>query len=236
MELEDAVVVVGQEKKDDEPKQLQPMWENEPTVEDLKGDLFEAQSDHDTQTTKIDGYLDKLYVQNGEKLPKSKTHSTIQPKLIQKNAEWRYAALSEPFLSTPDIFNIDPKSPDDKFAAIQNEKVLNNQFNTQIDKVKFIDDYTHTAVDEGTAIVRVGWEFEEEPELTIGIDPMTGMQIRVEIMKTTKNQPTVEVCNYNNVIIDPTCEGDIDKAQFVIYSFVTIRQYCSCSIIFSSNH
>jgi len=39
--------------------------------------------------------------------------------------------------------------------------------------------------------------------------------------KTVKNQPTVEVCNYNNIVIDPTCLGDIDKAEFIIYSFET---------------
>lgn len=38
---------------------------------------------------------------------------------------------------------------------------------------------------------------------------------------TTKNHPTVEVCDYRNVYIDPTCNGDLDKAQFVIYSFET---------------
>jgi hypothetical protein len=36
-----------------------------------------------------------------------------------------------------------------------------------------------------------------------------------------KNQPTVEVCSIKNVIIDPTCMGDMDKASFVIYSFET---------------
>ena len=33
------------------------------------------------------------------------------------------------------------------------------------------------------------------------------------------NKPTVEVCDFRNVVIDPTCKGDIDKAGFVIYSF-----------------
>ncbi|RKZ99415.1 MAG: hypothetical protein DRQ47_11100 [Gammaproteobacteria bacterium] len=40
-------------------------------------------------------------------------------------------------------------------------------------------------------------------------------------MVTVKNQPTVDVCNYNNVIIDPTCMGDLEKANFVIFSFET---------------
>jgi len=40
-------------------------------------------------------------------------------------------------------------------------------------------------------------------------------------LQTTKNQPTLEVCNYNNVIVDPTCLGDLEKAGFIIYSFET---------------
>jgi hypothetical protein len=40
-----------------------------------------------------------------------------------------------------------------------------------------------------------------------------------EKTRTLVNRPTVEVCDYRNVIIDPTCKGDIDKASFVIYNF-----------------
>jgi hypothetical protein len=40
-------------------------------------------------------------------------------------------------------------------------------------------------------------------------------------MVTTKNQPSVEICSYRNVTIDPTCNGEIDRANFVIYSFET---------------
>jgi hypothetical protein len=40
-------------------------------------------------------------------------------------------------------------------------------------------------------------------------------------VRTVKNRPTVEVCNFNNVVFDPTCGGDIKKASFAIYSFET---------------
>jgi hypothetical protein len=38
---------------------------------------------------------------------------------------------------------------------------------------------------------------------------------------TTKNQPVLTVCDYNNLVLDPTCEGDIEKANFAIFSFET---------------
>lgn len=41
----------------------------------------------------------------------------------------------------------------------------------------------------------------------------------IEETKPLINKPTLEVCNTRNVRIDPTCEGDMDKAKFVIHSF-----------------
>ena len=209
----------------------------------------------------------------GSAVPKTpKNRSKVQPKLIRKQAEWRYAALSETFLSTDNMFTINPVTHADKLAARQNGLVLNNQFNTQIEKVAFIDEYVRTAVDEGTCIVRVGWEeeigdytytkqlfnyvptrdpneirklqklaelaqsaeydFDAVPEHTkqavqltqdTGVPHMAVMVGEEEITeeRTIKNQPTIEICNYKNVIIDPSCEGVIENARFVIYHFTS---------------
>lgn len=137
-------------------------WKNAPTVADLKKDLIESQSSHSAQANKIRTWLDNLHVTGSAAIKKRKGRSSVQPKLIRKQAEWRYSALSEPFLDTEDLFQIKPVSWEDREAARQNALVLNNQFNTQIDKVRLIDDYVRAAVDEGTVIVRVGWEYEDE--------------------------------------------------------------------------
>lgn len=245
-------------------------WPNEPSVRDLKKDLLEAQSSHDTQRGKIDGWLDNLYVRGQAKVNAPKGRSQIVPKLIRKQAEWRYAALSEPFLSSEDLFKASPVTWADKEGAQQNQLVLNSQFNFDIDKVAFIDEYVRTGVDEGTIICRVGWEFEEEEyeevvpvfefrvnpefaplhqelatlkadnpaeyeaevpeelkeahELTLQegepVEPViTDRSTTVTRTRTLRNHPTVEVCDYRNVIVDPTCKGDLDKAGFVIYRF-----------------
>ncbi|HFG6964407.1 TPA: chromosome partitioning protein ParB [Acinetobacter baumannii] len=44
---------------------------------------------------------------------------------------------------------------------------------------------------------------------------------KVKKLRVVRNQPTVEVCNLNNVYIDPTCNSNLDKAQFIIHSFET---------------
>jgi len=218
-------------------------WENPPKIEDLKQDLTEAQSAHTSHTIDVERWLEAL---NGSQKLKTKAgRSKIVPKLIRKQAEWRYASLSEPFLSTDDLFNTAPATFEDKQAAEQNGQVLNYQINCKIDKTKFIDEYVRTCVDEGTAITKLGWEYEEEvievevpvmeqvpvqdPQQAMmmqqqGLPPVQEVQVGTEMQEQTKiikNQPTIEVCNYNNVIIDPTCEGDIDRAEFVIYSFET---------------
>ena len=137
-------------------------WENPPKIKDLKQDYQEAQADHDTHIANVDRWLDNLHVKGTAKIKKVPNRSTIVPKLIRKQAEWRYAALSETFLSNPDLFQAEPVSWEDKKAAEQNALVLNNQFNTKLNKVNFIDEYVRAAVDEGTVIVRVGWDFKEE--------------------------------------------------------------------------
>ena len=248
-------------------------WANEPTLASLKSDLEQARPHHDAQVLKIKEWQDLLDIK-GKAKPKSiKGHSSVQPRLIRRQAEWRYPDLSEPFLSANKIFSINPRTFEDVDAARQNELVINWQFSTKIDKVKFIDDLVRSVVDEGTAIVRLGWErvikqkMEEAPvfQYTPVFDPAYQQQIQqailikesnprqfnenispdiqeavsyfeetgqlvmaqqigteqVSVDDVVENKPTVEVVNPTNIYIDPTCNGDFDKALFVIMSFET---------------
>lgn len=138
-------------------------WENPPKLSELKDNYTEAKVSHDIQVANVITWLDNLNITGKARINTNKNRSAIVPKLIRKQAEWRYASLSEPFLSTDDIFNTDPVTYEDKKAAVQNGLVLNSQFN-KLNKVKFIDDYVRAAVNEGTVITRVGWEYEEKEE------------------------------------------------------------------------
>lgn len=247
-------------------------WANPPRLEDLKGDLLLADSAHKNETSKIDEWLDNLHVRGTAKLTKiPDNRSKIQPKLIRKQAEWRYSSLSEPFLANDDLFDIDPVTWEDSEAARQNSLVLNNQFNTKIEKQNFIDNYVRAAVDEGTAILKVGWVSEEEEyteaEPTIEFefnedilplmqelmameqndptrfkfDVPTELKRALEMTKETgqpmkplvtgyeqvtktrmkKNHPTIEVCDYKDIVVDPTCKGKFEDASFIIHKFET---------------
>lgn len=132
-------------------------WKNEPSAQDLIKDLHDAKPAHDLHVGKVDKWNELLRVEGKAKPPKVKGRSSVQPKLIRRQAEWRYSALTEPFNSSERLFNVKPTSFEDAEGAKQNETVLNWQFKTKINRVKFIDDYVRANVDEGSAIVRLGW-------------------------------------------------------------------------------
>lgn len=132
-------------------------WENEPNISVLKADFLACKPSHDAQVSKIQYWRDLLDVSGSEKIAVNKGRSKVQPKLVRKQAEWRYSALSEPFLGNHKIFSVVPKTFEDDNCAKQNELLLNWQFSTKLNKVKFIDDYVRAIVNEGTGIVKLSW-------------------------------------------------------------------------------
>lgn len=248
-------------------------WKNEPTLLQVKRDLEAAKPSHNTQVSRVKTWNDMLHVRGASRPAKVKGRSSVQPKLIRRQAEWRYPALSEPFLSTTKLFSVSPTTFEDAKGAQQNELVLNYQFRTKLNRVTFIDEYVRANVDEGTCIVQVGWcrqtmQVTEEvpvfqhiaptsqeevdaleqaiqlkqqnprgyneqtsPEIKAAVDYFgetqqlsVAMQISTQKVSTEKviqNYPTAKIMNPANVIIDPSCDGDIDKAMFVVVSFET---------------
>lgn len=247
--------MVHAKNKTDKVK-LQPGWANEPTYEDLKADYDNSSSFHEDYKKKLLQYKEDR--EGGKKINARPGKSTARPKVVRKNAEWKYPKLEDPFLNTEDMFEIRPRTWEDTKAAEQNALLLNYQWSTKINKVKLINDVVRYAVDDGTVIVKTGWVVEEklikvmqeEPvyagpeesliimEETVRTGQMTveefqqrmmegtPMQIgvktvEVEVPKIVKNQPKYEVCNPANVIIDPTCEGELANAGFIIHEYDT---------------
>lgn len=132
-------------------------WANEPDLKTLKGDYVAAKPSHDEQANRIKKWTDLLHVTGTAKPPTVKGRSSIQPKLVRRQAEWRYSALTEPFLGSSKLYKVSPVTHEDVAAARQNELLLNWQFRTKLNRVKFIDDYVRAVVDEGTAVLKTGW-------------------------------------------------------------------------------
>lgn len=250
-------------------------WSNEPTILVLKTDLEMSKPSHNTHVLNVDRWNDLMRATGQASAPKVPGRSQVQPKLIRRQAEWRYSALTEPFLGSDKLFSVKPTTAEDVAAAAQNELLLNYQFRTKLNKVKLVDDFVRSTVDEGTAILRVGWsrvaikvkqevpvydhyaiESEEEaqafqqaleargadqrgfkesatPEMVAALDyydeegePTVARQKGVEsisIEKVLDNKPTVDVLNPKNFYVDPSCQGDLDKANFAIVSFETSK-------------
>lgn len=248
-------------------------WVKEPTVLDLKSELDLASPTQNEQISKIDQWNDLLHIRGKAKPKKISGRSSVQPKLIRKQAEWRYSALTEPFLGHNKIFKVSPVTFEDAEGAKQNELVLNWQFRTKLNRVNFIDDLVRTVVDDGTAICKIGWDrqttviketvpvfayyavtdeqqlealqqaieakaenyrmFDQEApeELKAAVEyyEESGQAVfaviegeeEVDVEKIIENKPTVVIHEPRNVYIDPTCNGDIDKALFMVVSFET---------------
>ena len=81
---------------------------------------------------------------------------------------------------------------------------------------------------EGTCVVQTGWEYQdEEIEVEvpiIQINPFDGSQYQAgttteKQIRVLVNKPTAKVCRNEDVFIDPTCQDNIDNAQFIIYRY-----------------
>jgi hypothetical protein len=271
----------GDEPSDGEPEQFRlgmndrmTEWANEPDLQALKSDFDSCKVSHDAIVANIKRWNNLLRVEGEAKPPKVKNRSQVQPKLVRRQAEWRYSALSEPFNSSEKTFKVSPVTHKDGPASNQNEKVLNHQFRNKLNRVQFVDNLVRAVVDEGTVIVRLGWsrqvvkhtvevpvyeyyeiETEEQmnylgqviqlaqqdpdslsslaPEWQAAANyymetqiPVYAVQVGTEQQEeevVLDNRPTVEVKNPNNIYIDPSCQGDLDKALFIIESFETNR-------------
>ena len=250
-------------------------WKKEPSIAQLKYDMEQASGAHSAQMTKIALWNDLMYCKGKARPTKVKGRSSVQPKLIRRQAEWRYAALTEPFLGTNKLYKANPVTFEDSRSAKQNEILLNYQFRTKLNRVNLIDDFVRATVDEGTSVLRVCWcrktvmvkemapvysyfpvqtqeqidalqqgmeakqsdprmyEEQADPALKASLDyyeetgqtviaQQTGEQ-EVEVEKVIFNHPTVEVMSPDNVVIDPSCSGDILKAKFAVVSFETCK-------------
>ena len=253
--LEDIDKEVNGEESSLETKKL-TSWKNEPSFDDLHADYIAAQTDHGDYLAKLE--VIRKNFEGGEEILAMPGKSTSKPKLIRKQAEWKYPAMSEPFLNTEKMFNVSPRSSDDMNAAKQNADILNYQWGTKIDKTSVIDRIVKTIVDEGTCVVKTGWEIDQDeidvvemrPTYMSAEESIQALQAGMsdgsitpeqgqEIMQSgqplqngeeeftskkkvyVKNQPTYEICNNENVIIDPTANGDRDQIRFIIHEYET---------------
>lgn len=157
-----------------------------------------------------------------------KGKSSFVSRDIKRQDEWQHASVKDPFVGQSNIVTCNPVTFEDRAAATQNELILNYQFTRQFNRYAFMTDVIKLSYSEGTVIVKVSWEYSDE-EVEVPVpkyirDPMTGGLIQigetlVKQLRVLENRPHAEVCRIEDVYIDPTCRGDLSKAQFVIHRY-----------------
>jgi len=230
---------------------LQPEWCNEPTWKDLHSDYIAAQDDHALFVEDLQRWATNM--EGGPPIKTTKGKSVSRPLVIRKQAEWTYPMLEEPFLNSRRMFDVQPTGPEDINGAKQNQDVLNYQWEHRINKVELMNDISRTLTNEGTVIVKTGWEYKEEEVTTIEKrpiyadgeeslqmindavasgrlapekaqamietgEPMISGYEEVEVVKKViiRNNPKHIVRDNENITFDPTCNGKLSKANFLV--------------------
>lgn len=166
---------------------------------------------------------------NGEKYGNEEAgKSAIVSRDIKKQSEWQHASIIDPFVSANEVVKCSPVTAEDTLAARQNELLLNTQFCRKFDRFNFMAKAVKILDREGTAIIQTGWDYKEEKvkaEVEVVVTDEYGQQFittkEEEQTVVKRNQPTAKVCRNEDIYIDPTCEDDMAKCQFVIYRYET---------------
>lgn len=194
-------------------------------LKDLKADMKAADSLRLEMVGKVETWRDEY---EGAKYGnEQKGKSEIVSRDIKRQDEWQHASVKDPFVADPDIVKASPVTFEDRKAAEQNQLVLNQQFCRQFNRYKFMTDVIKLYYKEGTVVVKTDWNYEDEileEEVPIfGLDLQgnvipIGSKI-VKRLKVVKNQPGAKACRIEDTYLDPTSEGDLDRAQFIIHRY-----------------
>jgi hypothetical protein len=138
-------------------------WENEPSLDDFRNDYNSAKPFHNELIEKLDKWS---RVMDGGAIPKKAIgKSTYRSRLARTNSEWTYSNIEEPVLNANKIFNLEPRNYDSTESSKINEALLNYQWSTQINLVSLINNASRAFVDEGTCIIKQGWDCEYDEEI-----------------------------------------------------------------------
>jgi len=152
--------------------------------------------------------------------------SAIISRDIKKQSEWQHATIIDPFVSTSNVIKAIPITWEDEESARQNELLLNTQFCRKFNRFNFMTKAVKVLDQEGTIVIETGWDYEDK-QVTNTVDEVQldefGQEVIVQVEASetvvTKNQPTAKVRRNQDIYIDPTCQDDLDNAQFIIHRY-----------------
>lgn len=204
--------------------------EGKPKKADLlaafKADMKAADSLRLEMVAKVDKW--KLEYHGKPYGNEQKGKSALVSRDIKRQDEWQHASVKDPFVSHPDIVKCTPITFEDRPSAEQSELILNYQFTRQFNRYAFMTDVIKLYYAEGTVIVKCSWDYEDkEVEVEMPVyaqHPLTGEPVQIDTklvkqLKVLSNRPDAQICRLEDIFLDPTAEGDVNKAQFGIHRY-----------------
>jgi len=137
--------------------------DKEEALKIILSDIKQAKNAKKDIDSKIEGWLAEY---NGDPYgEKIKGRSNIVVKDIKKAVEWFIPNAVGPFVDRPKIIKLEGITAEDVQPAKIHERLLNFQFVRKFDRYNFIHDLFKVGATEGTSVIRVGWELEEEESI-----------------------------------------------------------------------
>lgn len=213
-------------------------WLYTPTLDQLRLEVQSYQYHTNQQMQLVTKWKENIDARPLRGLPSNK--SNIVHKLIKKTNEWRYPSLEEPFLSNNNLFELDGVTIYEEDVEEMNQ-ILNHQFTKEMDLVGFINRYIRKAGDQGSVVLKVGWdirfvtetkkihisEYDESihiintnKSLLTKEDKLNKVMV-VDIQHKVKNSPNIEICELGNIHFDPSCGGDLSNARGILHEVTT---------------
>ncbi len=194
----------------------------------FKADLAAADTLRLEMKAKVDTWKNEYH---GAKYGnEQKGKSELVSRDIKRQDEWQHASLKDAFVSGTDIIKCNPVTAEDREAAEQNQLVLNHQFTRKFNRYKFMTDAIKLHYSEGTVVVKCSWMYEDRKKMVqmplYELDPITQEPVvydykEIEETVILKNRPDAEICRLEDIYLDPTSMGSLDKAQFIIHRYET---------------
>ena len=186
----------------------------------------------------ISTWLDEY---NGEPYGNERNgRSKIVVKDIKKAVEWFLPNAIEPFVGKNRIVSLEGVTADDVDTAKMHEMLLNYQFVRNFNRYDFVHDMFKVGATEGTTVIRIGWEYEEDVTETeyknvsleeFSIMVQQGAEISgqeqnedgtvnftVTETKVLENRPTAYIVRNGDFGIDPTATT-VEEADYCYHRY-----------------
>jgi len=138
-------------------------WKNEPTLKALQQDFTMALPYHRLNVERLNRY-NSVYLDAEADTYKvdvsGRSRSKYTSKTYKRLLKWITPNLEVPLITEDILFTVTPYTLVTQENIIENTRTLNHQWNTEVDKINLVQKASKKFAREGTAVLKVGWEYK----------------------------------------------------------------------------